>query len=105
MVTFPLIRASFLKLAFHILKGTLSSLRKFLATESPIKIVKNAFYFGNRTIPPWTIGPPPPEQLHPGKLLLKTAPRAIPTGQFSPRTTAPQTITPVQFPLRKTAPR
>ena len=56
------------------LKGTLSSLRKFLATESPIKIVKNAFYFGNRTIPPWTIGPPPPEQLPPGKLLLKTAP-------------------------------
>ena len=27
------------------LKGTLSGLRQFLATESPVKMMKNAFYF------------------------------------------------------------
>ena len=28
-----------------LLKGTLSRLRQFLATESPFKVMKNAFYF------------------------------------------------------------
>ena len=28
-----------------IIKGTLSGLRQFLATESPLKLMKNAFYF------------------------------------------------------------
>ena len=29
----------------HTLKGALSGLRQFLATESPLKVMKNAFYF------------------------------------------------------------
>ena len=29
---------------FHSMKGTLSSLRHFLVTESPLKVKKNAFY-------------------------------------------------------------
>ena len=30
---------------FHGIKGTLSSLRQFLETESPLKMMKNVFYF------------------------------------------------------------
>ena len=30
---------------YPVLKGALSALRKFLATEIPLKIMKNAFYF------------------------------------------------------------
>ena len=29
----------------HTIKGTLSGLRQFLATESPLKMMKNASYF------------------------------------------------------------
>ena len=29
----------------HMIKGELSGLRKFLATESPLKMMKNYFYF------------------------------------------------------------
>ena len=31
-------------------KGTLSGLRQFLATESPLKIMKNIFYFISKAI-------------------------------------------------------
>ena len=31
-------------------KGALSGLRKFLATESPLKMMKNAFYFTSKTL-------------------------------------------------------
>ena len=31
-------------------KGTLSGLRQFLATESPLKIKKNAFYFTSKAL-------------------------------------------------------
>ena len=30
---------------FHSIKGALSSLRPFLETETPLKMIKNAFYF------------------------------------------------------------
>ena len=30
---------------FCVVKGALSGLRQFLATESPLKMMKNAFYF------------------------------------------------------------
>ena len=33
-----------------ILKGTLSGLRQFLATESPLKMMKNAFYFTSKAL-------------------------------------------------------
>ena len=32
----------------NFLKGTLSGLRQFLATESPLKMMKNAFYFTSK---------------------------------------------------------
>ena len=32
----------------HLLKGALSGLRQFLATESPLKMMKNAFYFTSK---------------------------------------------------------
>ena len=32
------------------IKGTLSSLRKFFATESPLKMMKNAFYFTSKSL-------------------------------------------------------
>ena len=32
------------------LKGTLSGLRQFLATESPLKIMKNTFYFTSKAL-------------------------------------------------------
>ena len=31
-------------------KGTLSGLRQFLATESPLKMMKNAFYFTSKAL-------------------------------------------------------
>ena len=31
-------------------KGTLSGLRQFLATESPLKMMKNAFYFTSEAL-------------------------------------------------------
>ena len=30
--------------------GTLSSLRQFLATKSPLKVMKNAFYFKSKAL-------------------------------------------------------
>ena len=33
------------KVFFLFIKGALSSLRRFLVTESPLKMIKNAFYF------------------------------------------------------------
>ena len=33
-----------------LLKGTLSGLRQFLATESPLKLMKNAFYFTSKAL-------------------------------------------------------
>ena len=30
---------------YHYIKGALSDLKQFLATESPLKAMKNAFYF------------------------------------------------------------
>ena len=35
---------------YLILKGTLSGLRQFLATESPLKMMKNAFYFTSKAL-------------------------------------------------------
>ena len=35
----------YLRLTFVLFKGALSSLRQFLATESPLKMMKTAFYF------------------------------------------------------------
>ena len=32
------------------LKGTLSGLRQFLAIESPLKAMKNAFYFSSKAL-------------------------------------------------------
>ena len=32
------------------LKGALSGLRQFLATESPLKIMKNAFYYISKAL-------------------------------------------------------
>ena len=34
-----------LRTAASVFKGALSDLRQFLATESPLKVMKNAFYF------------------------------------------------------------
>ena len=34
----------------HGFKGALSSLRPFLATESPLKMMKNAFYFTSKAL-------------------------------------------------------
>ena len=47
-----------------VLKGTLSGLRQFLAAESPLKMMKNAFYFTSKALfvlkifkfLPWLIG-------------------------------------------------
>ena len=36
-------------------KGALSSLRQFLATESPLKTLKNAFYFTLKPLPVFKI--------------------------------------------------
>ena len=33
-----------------VLKGTLSGLRQFLAAESPLKMMKNAFYFTSKAL-------------------------------------------------------
>ena len=35
---------------FDIFKGALSSLRQFLATESPLRMLKNVFYFTLKTL-------------------------------------------------------
>ena len=35
----------FMRKPFLLLKGALSCLRQFLATERPLKLTKNAFYF------------------------------------------------------------
>ena len=35
----------------RILKGALSGLRQFLATESPLKMMKNTFYFNQKRKP------------------------------------------------------
>ena len=35
----------YIYLIFTLVKGALSGLRKFLAFESPLKMIKNAFYF------------------------------------------------------------
>ena len=43
-ITTSFVRAIFLSYARN-LKGTFSGLRQFLATESPLKMTKNAFYF------------------------------------------------------------
>ena len=32
------------------IKGTLSGLRQFLATERPLKMMKNAFYFNSKAL-------------------------------------------------------
>ena len=32
------------------IKGTLSGLRQFLATESPVKVMKNTFYFISKAL-------------------------------------------------------
>ena len=34
----------------ELLKGPLSGLRQFLASESPLKLIKNAFYFTSKFI-------------------------------------------------------
>ena len=40
---------SYVKYSIH-LKGALSGLRKFLATESPLKMMKNTFYFTSKAL-------------------------------------------------------
>ena len=35
---------------FKQIKGSLSGLRQFLATESPLKMMKNAFYFTSKAL-------------------------------------------------------
>ena len=40
-----LVSNCFLKLGNSIFKGILSGLRQFLAAESPLKMMKNVFYF------------------------------------------------------------
>ena len=40
-----LVSNCFLKLGNRIFKGILSGLRQFLAAESPLKVMKNVFYF------------------------------------------------------------
>ena len=42
-------RAVFIKLV-SLIKGTLSGLRQFLATKSPLKIMKNALYFTSKAL-------------------------------------------------------
>ena len=39
-----------MSLVWYYLKGTLSGLRKFLAIESPLKMMKNAFYFTSKAV-------------------------------------------------------
>ena len=34
----------------HLIKGALSGLRQFLVTESPLKMMKNAFYFTSKAL-------------------------------------------------------
>ena len=34
----------------NIIKGALSGLRQFLAAESPLKMIKNAFYFTSKAL-------------------------------------------------------
>ena len=38
------------KFTKEILKGALSGLRQFLAAESPLKVMKNAFYFTSKAL-------------------------------------------------------
>ena len=33
-----------------VIKGALSGLRQFLANESPLKVMKNAFYFASKAL-------------------------------------------------------
>ena len=35
---------------FHCIKGALSGLRQFLANESPLKMMKNTFYFKSKAL-------------------------------------------------------
>ena len=39
-----------MSLVWYYLKSTLSGLRKFLAIESPLKMMKNAFYFTSKAV-------------------------------------------------------
>ena len=39
-----------LLLILIIIKGALSGLRRFLATESPLKMIKNPFYFTSKAL-------------------------------------------------------
>ena len=45
-----LVSNCFLKLGNSIFKGILSGLRQFLATESPLKMMKNVFYFISKAL-------------------------------------------------------
>ena len=46
----PLRENELMSLFWYYLKGTLSGLRKFLAIESPLKMMKNAFYFTSKAV-------------------------------------------------------
>ena len=39
-----------LSATYYAFKGALSGLRQFLATESPLKMMKNAFYFTSKAL-------------------------------------------------------
>ena len=43
-------RSSYRESIFDNFKGALSGLRPFLAAESPLKMMKNAFYFTSKTL-------------------------------------------------------
>ena len=42
--------SSFRKNTIQFIKGALSGLRQFLATESPLKMMKNVFYFTSKAL-------------------------------------------------------
>ena len=51
VVFFLKILTNFITACFcKMLKGALSGLRQFLATESPLKMMKNAFYFTSKAL-------------------------------------------------------
>ena len=41
---------TFFTVDFHMVKGALGGLRQFLATESPLKVMKNNFYFTSKAL-------------------------------------------------------
>ena len=43
-------RRTLYEVSIHKFKGALSDLRKFLAIESPLKMMKNAFYFTSKAL-------------------------------------------------------